>query len=229
MQARRNLFVTLLLLLSPACVGDDLGPEPGEPHGSGSGSDSHPGSGSGSGTGSGDEGGPGEPSGPLRVFASRGVYAGDLIHHVAAASDGLAAADAICQLRADAAELGGTWVAWLSSSEVDAIDRISGQGPWALLDGTVVFHNRAQLQTEPLGALDRDEFGKRQDDCFCGRVYVWTGTRAGGFRHENTCGDWTSRQDVGRHGMSQPAPSFAWTDYANDRCTDGKRLLCLEQ
>jgi hypothetical protein len=39
---------------------------------------------------------------------------------------GLAGGDAICQARADAATLGGTWRAWLSTSTVDARDRIVG-------------------------------------------------------------------------------------------------------
>lgn len=233
----RDLLLTLLLFLSPAaCAGDDLGPEPGNPHGSGAGTGSADGDGgadgdpgTGSGSGETDPGvGGGDSSGPLRVFATRGTYHGNLLHYVDQASDGLAAADAICQLRADAAELGGTWVAWLSSAEVDAIDRIPGDGPWALPDGTVVFQNRAQLQTEPMVALDRDEFGARLDDCFCGRVYAWTGTRAGGFRHDYTCAGWTSSEDVGRYGESAQAPTFSWTDHANDRCSDRKRLLCLE-
>ena len=37
---------------------------------------------------------------------------------------GLAVADSICQTRADAVPLGGTWKAWLSTSTVNAVDRI---------------------------------------------------------------------------------------------------------
>lgn len=172
-----------------------------------------------------------EPRTPRRAFVTRGSYSGNFLDHVQTASDGLAAADAICQTRADAAQLGGTWVAWLSSSEVDALDRIGGDGPWQLVDGTVVFANRAQLETEPSDPLMRDEYGAGLDDCFCGRVYIWSGTRAGGLRDDATCADWTDELASGRYGQGQEysTPTFAWTDYSTSDCQDTRHLLCLEQ
>ena len=176
------------------------------------------GSGSGSGSGS---------TGSLRVFATHGTYSGDLTSYLGDAINGLAAGDRICQLRADSAGLGGKWRAWLSSSQIDAIDRVSGDGPWKLVGTTLAFANRAQLQTEPSVAIDVDEHGESIRDAF-DYTYVWTGTHAGGVHGAATCGDWTSTMVDGVYGLSQPG-SFEWTDYSTGYCSEEKHLICLEQ
>jgi hypothetical protein len=168
-----------------------------------------------------------EPPAPAtkRVFVTRGTYTGALASYVEARS-GLEAADLICQLRAKAADLGGTWVAWLSSSTSDAIERVTDLGPWTMLDGQVAFEDRSQLFGEPLVPLDVDERGEVLEEYALPSVYVWTGTRAGGLRHADTCGDWTVTSGQGHFGRR--SWSFAWTDDGSTSCDRQYRLVCLE-
>ena len=150
-----------------------------------------------------------------------GTYTGALTSYVEAA-DGLAAGDLICNLRAKAAGRGGTWVAWLSSASKDAIDRVTSLGPWKRFDGQVAFTSHAQLYGEPLVPLDVDERGKRIDD----GTRVWTGTRAGGLKHAETCNGWTSAAGNGRYGLD--ARDFTWTDSWWAYCDAELRLICFE-
>ena len=163
------------------------------------------------------------PAGGKRVFVTRGTYPGALTA-VMGLSDGLAAGDAICQQRAKAAGLTGTWVAWLSSSSKDAIDRITAQGPWRLVGGDVAFQNRSQLYGEPLVRLDRDERGEPLSTAI--DAMAWTGTRAGGGRHAYTCGDWTSNDGNGVYGHR--AVTFDWTESYWTTCRNALHLICFE-
>ena len=160
--------------------------------------------------------------GEKRVFVTYGTYSGALTSYVDA-TDGLAAGDLICNLRAKAAGIGGTWAAWLSGPSKDAIERVTSQGPWKRLDGKVAFTNRAQLYGEPLVPLEVDERGQRIAD---GSARVWTGTRAGGLKHAETCGGWTSSTSTGRYGLR--GTDFSWTDSWWSYCNDELRLVCFE-
>lgn len=171
---------------------------------------------------------PGEPAEPmpegdLRVFVTRGTYEGAF---VVDDKRGVEAADAICQLRAKAADLGGTWIAWLSTSELDAVERVEALGPWRLVGGGIAFDQRAQLYGEPLVALDRDERGEQVDPHDVYRAKVWTGTRAGGSKHADTCNDWTSTSALGQYGVA--SGTFTWTDFSTGLCGNKYRLVCLE-
>src|SRR4051794_13048994 len=71
-------------------------------------------------------------NGHKRVFVTSTTYSGFL--------GGLSAADQLCQARANAGTLGGTWVAWMSDGQVDALSKINDVGPWFLADAvTIVF------------------------------------------------------------------------------------------
>jgi hypothetical protein len=163
----------------------------------------------------------------LRVFATHGTYTGNLTAYLGGAVNGLAAGDTICQLRADSASLGGKWRAWLSSSEIDAIDRVISNGPWKLVGSETAFANWAQLQTEPSTPINVDEHGEVLREYY-GLVHVWTGTQAGGVHSSDTCGGWTSTTARGVYGHSKEG-SFEWTDYSTSDCTAEKRLICLQQ
>lgn len=56
-----------------------------------------------------------------------------------------AAADTVCQQEADAADLPGTYVAWLSDSSTNAIDRLTGARGWVRLDGRPVIDRPSDL------------------------------------------------------------------------------------
>lgn len=161
------------------------------------------------------------PEGALRVFITSTAYTGDL--------GGLEGGDAKCQLAADAAGLGGSFVAWLSMSflgagddsfEIHAIDRVSGDGPWYRLDGQLAFSNRANLGTSPRVQINIDELGEEVGgetdiipvvdefgmtiggNIIEGPRYVWTGTVAGGQSSPDAfhdCGSWGD--ETAGHGL----------------------------
>src|SRR5437016_3643883 len=85
-------------------------------------------------------------TGGKRVFVTSTAYLGSAV--TSACSDAAAAAN-----------LGGTWDAWLSTQSMDAIDKVTGSGPWKRLDGQVAFNNHAGLATQPLVAIDITENG----------------------------------------------------------------------
>ena len=173
------------------------------------------------------------PSG-LRVFVSSLRYSADL-RSAGGQATGLASADYICQNLADAAQIGGTWRAWLSTSTVNAIDRIAGNGPWYRMDGALAFPNRARLGTTPLVPIMVDEMGGLPDPFY----EAWTGTALGGFkaplgsRQSVTCADWTSTIDstsIGGVVGDIDANSSTWTNLATGYCSPYHRsLYCFEQ
>ena len=85
---------------------------------------------------------------------------------------GLEGADAKCQELADAADLDGTFKAWLSDSETDARDRLThATVPYRLVDGTTVADDFTDLTDGSLDApINRTENGTAVGD------RPWTGT-----------------------------------------------------
>ena len=118
-----------------------------------------------------------------RVFVSSRTTLGDF--------GGLAGADAWCRHLPHDAGLGGLWVAWLSDSTTHARDRINGDGPFLLTDGTLIASDRADLLDENLDfPIDLDEYGNPPP-----LTIVETGTLANGYRYNGAttfCSDWTS-------------------------------------
>ena len=161
-----------------------------------------------------------------RFFTTSAIYDG---HGVG----GLAGADAKCNLAALAGDLGGTWVAWLSDSTTDAIDRIPDVGPWFLVNGyTAVFAGKAQLAGNPLAYLPIDEMGDRMSQTEGQGRFVWTGTVAGGTRGA-TCADWTDAT-IGETGTAGDLlyTDGRWTDGeqpAQESCNLLHHLYCFEQ
>ena len=192
----------------------------------------------GGGGGDGDDGAPGADddaaAGGLRVFVSSQQYPANLVE-AGGGADAHESADALCQLLGDAAQLGGTWRAWLSTTEVDAIDHIEGDGPWSRLDGTLLFPNHASLGVTPEAAILMDENGELPDPFY----EAWTGTAVGGrvvpldTLDSTTCLDWTSTIDSdevkGQVGDIDSADS-TWTTLADGFCSPfDRRLYCFEQ
>lgn len=169
------------------------------------------------------------PAAPKRIFVTRLSYPADLAT-AGEAPDGLSGADHICNVSASAAELGGVWLAWLSTSSVDAIDRIEDVGPWHLVNGTKVFNNKDNLRTSPIAGVTLSEWGTFVDDQFWGYGTVWTGTTVGGRADAETCNDWTSTDDAVRAPFGQTSATFGgWTHSGRTYCDDYKHLYCIEQ
>lgn len=116
---------------------------------------------------------------------------------------GLEGADAHCQSLAEAAGAGDkTWNAYLSTSEVDARDRI-GEGPWYNAAGEMIAEGIEDLHGDnnitPETALD--ESGESPN--YIGGPEplehdVLTGTNEDGTAHELTCNGWTDGTSDGQ-------------------------------
>jgi hypothetical protein len=131
-----------------------------------------------------------------------------------------------CGNAAAAANLGGTWQSWLSTSTVDAIDAVTGNGPWHRLDGQLAFNNHFGLTTQPLVPINIDENGRQVS----ASTRVWTGTDTGG-RHtvgsNGTCADWGHvGADTGSAGFSDQ--TAAWTFASEDACYNPYHVYCFE-
>jgi len=154
-----------------------------------------------------------------RVFVTSTTVKGNL--------GGLAGADRVCGTLAAAAGLGGTWVAWLSShdGEPQAIDRVTGTGPFRLVTGELVAASKSDLTGKPLAhAIDRDENGVAVP-----KSRVWTGSGANGRYLTKDCAKWTGGgNNGGRYGDSS-ATSAQWTDEGVEDCDRTLRLYCFER
>jgi hypothetical protein len=152
---------------------------------------------------------------------SKGNPKGGDFRATPADTDGLAGADAFCKELATAvsAELGmKTWHAYLSTSTVNARDRI-GQGPWRNAKGVIIANNLQQLHdqgamgtlntTWPIGAgsltVILDEKGEQVPvgGAAGNRHDILTGTNMTGMVDGmNTCSNWTSMTGMGTNGHS---------------------------
>lgn len=180
----------------------------------------------------------GEPKIDKRVFVTSEIFHGNLKSQ-GAGTDGIAGADLLCQGAADQAGLGGMWVAWVSSSSVDAISRLATDGRWTLLDGTTeVFAAYTEIQFGPAHAIDMTEAGASllpsQEP-----VVVWTNTDSLGRNADDglldACDDWTGQTGTAAVGVlfdpdGGGGMGLSWTDTKQPRgCGDEVHLYCFER
>ncbi len=139
---------------------------------------------------------------------------------------GLAGADVICNSAATAAGLPGTYVAWLSTSTVDAIDRLGTASGWLRTDYRPLAQNVADLLASDLRyPLNIDENGVRVSDA----GIVPTATEANGtLSGTETCADWTdstaSRRPI---GGSMDSGGERWTRGFLMNCDMVVRIYCF--
>ncbi len=130
---------------------------------------------------------------------------------------GLEGADAFCQGLAEAAGQGDcTWHAYLSTSKVDARDRI-GSGPWLNFDGETIAEDVDALHDDGLSNDDPQHVLDETGAVVPGAQHdILTGSNPDGTAHPSTCNDWTSAEttDTGMVGHSDvpsnPAFSPSW-------------------
>lgn len=156
-----------------------------------------------------------------RVFATSTVQSGAL--------GGLAGADAICQARADAAALGGTFKAWLSDASQNPATRLTRAfADYALVTGTVIAHGWGDLLDGALEhAIDADETGA----ALSSPRGAWTNTTISGGFGGQSCNDWTTGT-VGTNGVwgAVDATDATWTnEVASTDCSRTLHLYCFEQ
>ena len=164
----------------------------------------------------------GGPSPNYAFVTSTTVVPGEL-HLVSGASDGLDGADILCNQAAAAASLPGTYVAWLSTSSVNALDRLAGARGWVRTDGTPF----ADQHTMLIGGahwfpLNRDETGA------VATGLVVTGTGSSGTASGTACSDWSSTTGSAIGGAAQEMGRF-WTSGKVPPCTGviSTRLYCF--
>lgn len=135
---------------------------------------------------------------------------------------GLEGADTHCQTLASAAGAGDRmWRAYLSSSSVNARDRI-GAGPWQSANGEVIaanvdeLHSDANKISKASAVNEKGEVVNGRGDS-PNRHDILTGSNADGTAAADTCNDWTNNGDgsaiVGHHdrmGLRDDAPSKSW-------------------
>ena len=139
---------------------------------------------------------------------------------------GVAGGDALCQGAADAAGLGSGFSAWLSTSAVDARDRI-GDVPYSGVDGALLATGIADLTDGLLdSSLNLDENG-----AVVAGTIVWTGTVSDGTHNtvDGSCDDWSSTAaPSGGVGLLGPVTGGLWTQLSPPAgCNAALRLYCF--
>jgi hypothetical protein len=159
-----------------------------------------------------------------RVFVTSTLQNGNL--------GGLAGADAICAARATAASLPGTYVAWLSTSTVNAASRLGSAQGFVRVDGKPFANAVADIvANEIFNPLRIAENGV---DVSAGvlpgasNLTVYTGTLGDGtVATGNTCSDFASTAGNARRGEIGGGP-ITWTARQNSNCTTVRRLYCFQ-
>lgn len=162
-------------------------------------------------------------SGPTRVFTTSAAYDGTL------GGTGAIGADARCQALADAAALGGAWMAWISVDGAPPVERL-GSGPFVNVNGAVVLGTRAELSrfdgssTPSYANVSVDEHGAMLD-----RPPVWTGVASPSSPTPATCVGWTdaSAAAFGTVGIAGET-TYEWQHRTTLPCNEAARLYCFE-
>jgi cysteine-rich repeat protein len=164
-----------------------------------------------------------------RVFASSVMYDGNL--------GGLVGADAKCQALADAANLPGTYMAWISTNEGSPSTRFTQSiTSYTLVDGTQVAANWASLVDGTLdAAINMTETGgvPPVGDTSCaggGFTTVWSATNINGTPGGNgACNNFTSTVGSGLWGQATVTNS-SWTSWCSGGlCTWVSPIYCFQQ
>lgn len=183
-----------------------------------------------------EDAGPPEPpdaeppeAGPVakRVFVTNLPYEGVFL-------SGRAAADTICSNEATTAGLRGKWVAYLSISAENALNRLPVNGVWSSLSpqlgqaGDVVFASRSAIPNGPAYPIDRSASGAPPTES---STAVWTGTLGDGRADLDggTCGDWTAAEAYGRIGAwSASGDAGTWSSTETPQCLKPAHFYCFE-
>jgi hypothetical protein len=154
-----------------------------------------------------------------RVFVTSATQPGDF--------GGLEGADGLCMAHAADAGLDGTFLAWLSTSEAPAAERMThADGPYVRVDGVRVAADWEGLVSGGLEApinLDANGVARTGD--------VWTGTLVDGSSYDlGDCEAWTTGASPAVSLCGRSTSSGAqWTDNQQVACSVALRLYCFEQ
>jgi hypothetical protein len=184
------------------------------------------------------------------VYVERSSFNGNIVFLSSIGHNGdfggLAGADQFCQDRADAAELPGTYMAWMSGStfESSPVARFTWEvsTTYRMMDGVQVANDWAAMTNGTItNPITIDEFGDYHSD----PGEVWSFTQIDGsnglfgddaydcFGDTCTCQDWTNASptspNAGGVGQLQVTGS-TWTEFSfGAYCDQDYRVYCFEQ
>jgi hypothetical protein len=137
------------------------------------------------------------------------------------------AADAICTTQANEAGLPGNYVAWISTSTSNAIDRLAGARGWVRADGVPFVDQLSDLTASHLmSPLVIDRYGV-MIDIVAGAAQIATGTSTAGTPSNGTCTDLSAPGAMISSGTATTT-STRWTGFINTLpCNTGQRIYCF--
>jgi hypothetical protein len=165
----------------------------------------------------------GVPDGGRRVFVSTGM--------LTPGTNGFPAAQ-LCSAEATDAGLPGTYVPWISTASVDAIDQLL-EWRWYLVDGTPVADSRAELTGDAGLRAPISQTATGVDLSASSQPFVWTGTQTNGRRvttYGATCLDWAYYDGQGTTGRLDRSDAN-WTMLPQAQwktCTVPGRVYCFQ-
>lgn len=165
-----------------------------------------------------------------RVFVTSTLQDGNL--------GGLAGADAICAARAAGAGLPGSYVAWLSTSSVNAISRLGSARGFVRIDGKPFANSAADIVANRVfNPIRLNESGVDVSSGVspgASNLTVFTGTLDDGtVAMGATCNDFTDNSPPtaglpnARRGEVSGGP-VTWTARQNSNCSTTRRLYCFQ-
>jgi hypothetical protein len=133
----------------------------------------------------------------------------------------LATSDAHCAERAAAAGLGGTFVAWLSTSTISASSRLGSARGWVRRDGQPFADEVSELTAGQIFFPPSvDEFGNPSE------ANARTGTTGAG-TYSSTCNNWTNPDLLVGTGLSTSGTE-AWTYRNAISCASSAPIYCFQ-
>lgn len=170
------------------------------------------------------------------VFVTDTTYNGDLVSAANALSngtsytsvDGLEAGDALCQSRANAGGLPGTYKAWLSDSTNSPSTRFKRSStPYIRVDSVLIAEDWDDLTDGVIAAhIDQDEQGEYKV------ALPWVNTRPDGTLGDadNSCENWTSSTAFGGSFSYNAGQLMYWSNFTIDGpCWNSLSLYCFQQ
>lgn len=149
--------------------------------------------------------------------------------------NGTGAADNQCNNFANAAGLGGIWIAWLSTPNTPAASRSTHPNvPYTLVDKqTIVAQSFTDLTDGQLAhPIDHTEFGQvAQANTSCQiPTCVWTGTTPNGAFMAPDCQDWTSSTPLFQGVIGDfTGVGPVWSAFGQTACANQAHIYCIEQ
>jgi hypothetical protein len=151
---------------------------------------------------------------------------------------GVMGADAICNMRAQAGGLPGTYKAWLSTNQGTPASRfVQSLVPYVMVNATVVANNWADLTDGTLDLpISVTETGGASpigtNNCIVNGVNntrtAFTGTFSNGLLGNSTCSNFTSNAGTANVGVSTSATA-RWSNCAQLSCANTSAIYCFQQ